>query len=378
MESIEPRLTRTGDVVGTPAYMSPEQARGQKVDARADLFSLGCVLYHMLVGRQPFVGDSAMAVLAAVSFDDPRPPGEANPLVSPVLSDFVMKLLAKKPDDRPASAQEVAAFLATLERDSTTPDATTASFTKMAAGASHATGPLSVRRSRLVLGAALVAALALGGVAILFGSGLLTSPPQAGVGAKSDAEIDRQAAEYALSVGGTVRIDDRESELDPPGQLPPGPFRLTQVHFGENRQITDKNLAIFDDCVRLTHVNLSYTKITDAGLAHFARCKNLQFLALKNTAVTDKGIAPFDRCDTLVSLFVQNTKITDAGLAPFARCKNLQFLSIANTEITDKGIAPFERCEKLAELFVQNTKITPAKVVELQRALPGCTIQTKE
>ena len=126
------------------------------------------------------------------------------------------------------------------------------------------------------------------------------------------AIVDRRAAEYALSVGGMVRIDDKDANLDPPGQLPAGPFRLTQVHLGENSKITDDSLAIFDDCTRLTHVNLSFTKITDSGLAHFSRCKNLRFLAIANTAVTDKGI---DRPEHATSwrAFRQNTRITPAN-----------------------------------------------------------------
>ncbi len=107
-------LTATGAVVGSPAYMSPEQARGQKVDARADVFSLGAVLYQMLTGRRPFDGEHAMAVLAAILTDEPTPVRVLNPAAPAVLADLVHQMLAKRPEDRPQSAAEVAGRLRTV------------------------------------------------------------------------------------------------------------------------------------------------------------------------------------------------------------------------------------------------------------------------
>lgn len=95
-------------ILGTPGYMSPEQARGQTVDARSDLFSLGCVLYQMCTGLKPFNGTDAASSLMAVQ---PVPPHEVNAEVSPNLSHLVMKLLERNPNDRPQSAQDVAEAL---------------------------------------------------------------------------------------------------------------------------------------------------------------------------------------------------------------------------------------------------------------------------
>ena len=110
------QLTQSGVVVvGTPAYMAPEQARGRAVDARADLFSLGCVLYELCTGLRPFAGADPMAILSALALDTPAAPHEVNPLVPAELSAVVMRLLEKEPDRRPASAAEVAAALADIE-----------------------------------------------------------------------------------------------------------------------------------------------------------------------------------------------------------------------------------------------------------------------
>jgi serine/threonine protein kinase len=111
-------LTQTGLVLGTPAYMAPEQADGADVDARCDLFSLGCVLYVLATGAKPFPGPNVMAVLKAVAMKDPLPPQELDPDLPQALSDFVLRLLAKEPQDRPASAKEVVAALQSIAEES--------------------------------------------------------------------------------------------------------------------------------------------------------------------------------------------------------------------------------------------------------------------
>ncbi|MFT5093588.1 MAG: serine/threonine protein kinase [Porticoccaceae bacterium] len=100
-------MTRTGQITGTPQYMSPEQAQGQRVDHRTDLFSLGCVLYAMCTGRAAFRADSAVAVMHRVVHDVPRPIAEVNEDIPDWLCGIVEKLLAKEADDRFDSAEEV-------------------------------------------------------------------------------------------------------------------------------------------------------------------------------------------------------------------------------------------------------------------------------
>lgn len=101
-------LTHSGMIVGTPAYMAPEQARAEPVDHRGDLFSVGCVLYRAASGEMPFKGNSAMSILASLAVTTPKPLKDLKPEVPPALSDLVMRLLDKDPLGRPASAEEVA------------------------------------------------------------------------------------------------------------------------------------------------------------------------------------------------------------------------------------------------------------------------------
>lgn len=104
-----PSITKTGAVFGTPHYMSPEQAGGEQVDERADLYGLGSVLYEMLTGRPVFEGEKSVHVMASHLKDDPKPPSRKADWadVPPELDRLVLDLLEKDPEDRPQSATDV-------------------------------------------------------------------------------------------------------------------------------------------------------------------------------------------------------------------------------------------------------------------------------
>jgi eukaryotic-like serine/threonine-protein kinase len=108
-----PTLTATGYVVGTTAYLAPERARGHAGDARSDLFALGAVLYEAMTGRRAFAGETQADALYGVLHAEPRPPEAPNASLLP-LAALVMRLLAKEPADRPASAEAVLEALETL------------------------------------------------------------------------------------------------------------------------------------------------------------------------------------------------------------------------------------------------------------------------
>ncbi len=99
--------TRTGQLLGTPNYMTPEQAKGRTLDGRSDIFSLGVILYELLTGEKPFYGESLTTVIYKVVHDTPIPPRELDPTIHPGLSFVVGKALAKSPDDRYQSCREL-------------------------------------------------------------------------------------------------------------------------------------------------------------------------------------------------------------------------------------------------------------------------------
>ncbi len=110
-------LTQIGFVVGTPSYMSPEQARGETVDSRTDLFSLGCVLYRLVTGELPFRGPDALSTLIALGADHPEPPQQLSSDIPPALGDVILRLLSKDPANRPSCAAVVVEVMRWIELD---------------------------------------------------------------------------------------------------------------------------------------------------------------------------------------------------------------------------------------------------------------------
>lgn len=102
-------MTQTSAVIGTAQYLSPEQARGESVDARSDVYAAGCVLFELVVGHPPFVGDSPVSVAYQHVREDPKAPSDINREVSPDVDAIVLKALAKNPLNRYQSAQEMRA-----------------------------------------------------------------------------------------------------------------------------------------------------------------------------------------------------------------------------------------------------------------------------
>jgi serine/threonine-protein kinase len=105
------KLTDTGTVLGTPAYMAPEYARGEHCDARVDLYALGCVMYEALTQRQPFVAANYNALLFALQAQEPTPVRELRPDVSPALTAVIARAMSKDRDERFQTAKEMRAAL---------------------------------------------------------------------------------------------------------------------------------------------------------------------------------------------------------------------------------------------------------------------------
>src|SRR6202521_3376731 len=102
-----PGITQTGALIGTPEYMSPEQAKGIKVDARSDLFALGIIFYEMLTGISPYKADTALATLLKRTQERPQSPAEVDPAIPQAISDVVMKCLEIDRDHRYSTAREI-------------------------------------------------------------------------------------------------------------------------------------------------------------------------------------------------------------------------------------------------------------------------------
>ncbi len=161
-------ITQPGRLLGTVAYMSPEQAQGKAVDARSDLFSFGAVLYEMATGTRAFDGDSSASVIAELLRGEPKPPSTLNPKIPAELQSIITKALEKNPDERYQSAADMMADLRRLNR-------------QLSAAEVHAVAAKSsTNRSKLFLAVSILALIAAGlAIAVLLtpsrNSGLLDS-----------------------------------------------------------------------------------------------------------------------------------------------------------------------------------------------------------
>jgi uncharacterized membrane protein len=432
VENEDVQVSASGTILGTPAFMAPEQASGEKVDHRADLFSLGVMLYRMSTGRLPFAGPNPMAVLTALATVTPPPTRTLNRNLPRALSDLIDRLLSKNPARRPQSAEEVAAAVrqiaANLSGDTVLIESETAPRPR--AKAWRGRTPLLVALALLVLAPlgwwlatvilrvetengtlvveindAETEARIRDGKLILTGpddkvlytlspsehdkkidtgpykirvegaDGLTLDVPEftlkkgdmvtvrVTMDPKSSAknlDPDRKAADWVLSIGGVVRVNNQERDIKTAADLPPGAFQLTAALLLDNKHVSDAGLGHFKDCKSLTVLNLDSTKVSDAGLAYFKDCKNLTALHLRQTQVSDVGMAYFKDCKNLTVLYLGNTQVSDEGMAYFKDCKNLTILDLSRTRVSDAGLSRFEGCKNLGFLYLDNTQVSDA------------------
>src|SRR5579862_7554009 len=203
-----PGMTQTGALMGTPEYMSPEQAKGMKVDARSDLFALGIIFYEMLTGVSPYKADTAMATLLKRTTEKPQPPAELDPTIPKVLSDVVMKCLEIDRDYRFSTAREI---LEDLGHEMPTSIRTIPPTMIQPAGASRSLpGELPKPKARLQPWMWIAGGLALaivGAAAFIFRGGFSRAP------AAAHAPMTVMIADFTNHTGNSVFTGTLESTL---------------------------------------------------------------------------------------------------------------------------------------------------------------------
>ena len=198
---------------------------------------------------------------------------------------------------------------------------------------------------------------------------------------------NRRAAEVLLSLGGQATVElagePRPRVLRTPADLPDEAFRLVGVNLSNGREFTKEQFAIFADCHFIRTVIVAEAKHPGEGAVHFANSPvltelnfyasggigddvlaafeghtKLKILNLSFTKVTDKGIAALKDCNDLEYLEIPYTSIGDAGLSHFGDCSNLKSIRLARLPVTDAGLAHFKSCKKLETLVLRETRFT--------------------
>ncbi len=298
-------VTQTAAVIGTAQYLSPEQARGEKVDARSDVYSLGCVLYEILTAEPPFVGDSPVAVAYQHVREDPVPPSQRHEGISPELDAVVLKSLAKNPDNRYQTAAEMRADLIRVHSGET-PDApkvfTDAERTSLLAStgpmdrtppteqlAAHQRGYGDRDRGRSV-GRWLVAVAVLAVLTVVVtiainmvgGNTRAVAVPDVRGQASADAVVALQNAGFRTKTeqkpDSTVEVDHVIStEPEASSQVDAGDEITIKVSTGpEQREIPDVSSLTYAEAVK---------KLTDAGFGRFKQAPSPSTPELKDRVV---------------------------------------------------------------------------------------------
>jgi serine/threonine protein kinase len=299
------KMTQTGEVFGSPAYMSPEQALGKSVDTKTDQYSLGCIAFELLTGRTPFAAENYLAVL--MSHVQEEAPSVNDFMQTPVPDNIertIARLLAKEPQDRFASIDEVK---------------------KAFSGEIKVSRPISVRLDRRVslryltfVGAFL---LCLGAIA---------------------------AATLALQPPKVKKVGTFEKELGPKDNFFDIALDTADDGFLNAHVLNDKYRSSYDDI-------FNGKNISDKSLATFANCPNLRVLSLQNCKkLTAHGIGTLAKLP-LLSLKLNRTKTDDKTLASLATMQQLQSLSVDGCEaITEAGIAHLALLPKLNYLSIND------------------------
>jgi serine/threonine-protein kinase len=270
-------VAQTAAILGTASYLSPEQAQGLPVDGRSDIYSLGCVLFEMVTGRPPFLGDSPVAVASKQVLEQPVPPSKLNSDVTPDLDAVILRALAKNPANRYQSAEEMRADLERARRGLPV-DATpllaagaTQVLDRPPAQATQVLPPSEPeRRTNWVpIAVTLVLVALLGALLWFLASTLLEDDPQTAVQVtvpdvvgKSRAEAEQDLEDAGLDVGDITRVPPVDDTQEPNTVVEQDPAADEMVDRG-----SPVNLTIVEAPALVAIPNLEGSSVEEAQAA---------------------------------------------------------------------------------------------------------------
>lgn len=422
----ERELTVAGTVVGTPAYMSPEQAQALKVDHRTDLFSLGAVLYLLCTGRLPFDGETPMAILYNLATREPTPVRELNPAVPEAFAALIHQLLAKEANRRPASAAEVAEQVRVIaEGNATAEPFSTARRDDLFVELDRTLADVPARRSEngtsrlwwIVSGSVVLLLLMVCvGWVILQGKdspSTVTVVPEEtrpvepqlskpAVAAEPDWQNPAVVARWLLDQKKlntvTIEQDGRYIRVDTTARFAAGPVLVRKLDFhpingGKIAPEDIPRLAAFSD---LTFLNLARQPLTDETLAKLLPLKELRQLDVKITRITPasarliRQLPKLERIEglndeewlgtlagmpTIRFMHVYDWRpVPDRVMERFADYPNLSELMLMRSWVSNDGLRKLKAVKTLRTLRLDRDQVRLELARELAEAMPWCEI----
>jgi serine/threonine protein kinase len=317
------------ELLGSPQYMSPEQITSKKIDGRSDIYSLGCILFHMLTGRHAHESDSVLELLQSrCEIAAPRINSTGiEPIVPPAVEDVIARCLETDPAKRYATMLEVKeALLSACEISD------------------HSHSEDVERKSP----AAIFGLLSLVVLVIAAGAWFVFRPVQ----------IDSTPAKKAAApvAKATVYKNNDLKETNDVYDL----FNVSngRKEWSANGFIRDENLAALAHNPDVEELHLSgQNHLTAAGYKHIAQIPKLRILILSEANLKDDGLKALSALKRLHKLAIDGTAITDAGIN-FLRDMEINDLNIERTSVTDEGLKAIGTIRNMDRLLISNSEIT--------------------
>lgn len=342
-------LTRTGEVFGSPLYMSPEQCSGSKVDHRADVYSLGCVMFEALTGTPPFPGENALTTIIMHQSEPPPSLKEASlgEEFPPELERIVSTMLAKNPDDRFQNLGKLAHNLALLVRGEPLKLSARAPVAKVE------NNPNTITLDRrvfygLLTGVAVLAAVL---TAAVFHFGPVSKRKESPTGSQT-----KQSTTSNL-----------ETELD---GLFADRIKTRQCRFKAGVFVNDRILKCFKGYTEAQILEVTDCSVTDKGLG------NLRDSKLINLNVSGSDVSSVDNIshfEYLQFLDLKGTPVNDSALPKLAQLKMLNQLGLQGCKkLTPKGLEALVASTSLLTVYLPGEIATPQVIESLRNRMPGC------
>lgn len=413
-EDQKDHLTKTGETVGTPAYMSPEQVMGKALDQRTDIYSLGCVIYNCLTGSPPFLGETKMETMLMHLNNPPTPVNEKldEELLDPYFDRILLKLLAKSAQDRFADMQTVkeniiAARKGLFESDpgakaphldnsqlktvADTEDARAQSHSvkgqsadSVSAHSDNTTALFSKHKTLTITAAAII----LLGLPLAFLINTLNRSVEEDARDKpelterekemayrknatrllhngnfADSEfntyVERNRDKTAIAVEGKNISDEALRHL--------AKVKILYTLDLTGAPITDEGMKILASYPGIRELNLTRTKISESGLKELLKLPALTILNLEKTAITDSAAPVLSQIKRLQGLDLKETAVTSKSLLEISRLKQLRRLNLGDTKVDDKNLETLSSPEQLTELDLSGCDITDAGLAKIAR-----------
>ncbi len=339
------QLTLTGEIMGSPMYMSPEQCMGKKVDQRSDIYSLGCVFYEAVVGVPPHRGDTMIETIfkhlneAAIPLREVR-----SDITFPESFEIlVMKLLETKPEDRIQTVAEVKKSLMDIQ-----------------AGA--LAGSLAAKKSDFALKISKSqAAYAL--CAVLFLTGLISlvvssqkMQEASHYEHEADIKISDMERSKAIAVAQLRDVDKSHPTYKALAAIPNSVNSFSLP----NSSMSEHALQGLVHLTNLRWLDLTNTRLPDSAVVPISKLQNLADLSLKSSGLSAAALAQLSVLKKLHQLNIGDTAADDSTLLALSSLPDVTSLDLRDTAITDKGLAYLKDMKHLVRLNIMGTRVSNA------------------